>query len=248
MVRGLLPSIGAACAVWFSLAVSAPHARAQVASPAPSLGAPTPGPTPSPTPSAAAGPRREAAWGIGLRSGYTTIPNFILGSLFDKYKPVNGWFIEAVASRRIKGLTLLLSMTGTFASADKGVWQRGPTKTPNDVAIDLGLWSADAVFDYEVRLHSRFALHFGAGIGLGALFGTISSTECAFVMIGNVQTCRTDPNQPPRDRKAEDSWPLYPILHVVAGARVDLWDRLSLRIDFDFRNAFGLGVGLFWEL
>ena len=211
--------------------------------------APAPIATPLPT---AAAPVVDASsksvWGLGLRSGYTTIPNFILGSLFERYKPINGWFIEAVASRRVKGLTLLLSMTGTFASADRGIWQRGPTKTPNDVSIDIGLWSADAVFDYEVRLHSRFALHFGAGIGLGALFGTISSHECALGMLGNVTTCTFDQSQPSRDRKAEDSWPLYPILHVVAGMRIDLWDRLSMRVDFDFRNAFGLGVGFFWEL
>lgn len=207
---------------------------------------PTPGRLgPTPQPSAAPADRfPERDWAVGLRSGYTTIPNAVLGAIFARYKPINGWFLEGVAVRKWRGFRIYASMTGTRAQADTGVWQRGPTKTPNEVSIDVGFFSMDAVFDWEVRLHKRFAFHFGAGLGIGFLFGTISSKECANL----AGACIYLPNAPTRDRKAEDGWPLYPVLHLVAGTRIDLIDRLSLRVDFDFRNAFGFGLGLFWEI
>lgn len=188
-------------------------------------------------------------WSVGLRTGYTTIPNAILGALLTQYMPVNGWFIEGVAGRRMKGFTLYLSLSGTLVGSDRGIWQRGPTKTPNDVSLSLGLLAADALFDWEVRLHKRFAFHFGAGLGIGILFGTINSIECTNATAIGINQCSLPGTTPPvRDRKAEDSWPVYPILHLVAGAHIDLIDKLALRIDFDFRNAFGLGIGLFYQL
>jgi hypothetical protein len=189
-------------------------------------------------------PWTEQPWAVGVRGGYTTIPNFLLGALFTRYVPVNGFFLEGVAARRIRGFTLYASLTGTRAQADKGVWQRGPTKTPNDVTLDIAFLSADALFDWEWRLHRRFALHLGAGVGLGFLFGTISSQECTNL----AGACIIAPNTPTRDRKAEDGWPIYPVLHLVAGARIDLAAGWSMRVDFDFRNAFGVALGVFYEL
>jgi hypothetical protein len=186
----------------------------------------------------------ERPWAVGLRGGYTGIPNFVLGGLFDRYQPVSGYYLEAVAARRIRSFTLYASVTATRAGADTGVWQRGPTKIPNEVAINVTFLSADALFDWEIPLHPRFAFHFGAGVGLGALFGTITSKECANL----AGSCIITPTTPTRDRVAEDAWPLYPVLHLVAGARVNLVERLSLRVDFDFRNAFGFGLGVFWEI
>jgi hypothetical protein len=186
----------------------------------------------------------EHPWGVGFRGGYTTIPNFILGGFFDKYVPVNGYFLEGVASRKFGSFTLYASLTATRATADKGIWQRGPTKTPSEVVIDLSFVSADAVFDWELRLHKRFAFHFGAGLGMGFLFGTLSSQDCNF--IGGA--CVFIQGQPPKDQKAESGWPIYPVLHLVAGARIDLAEQWSLRVDFDFRNAFGVALGVFYEI
>jgi hypothetical protein len=185
-------------------------------------------------------------WAVGVRSGYTTIPNFILGAIFNRYKPVNGFFVEGVGARRIKGFTLYMSLSVTHAMAEKGIWQRSEAKTPNDVEIGATFVAADAVFDWEVSLHRRLALHFGAGLGLGALFGTIKSQECQIAYLAGVPIC--NPTAPPRDRIAESAWPIFPVLHLVAGARVNVAERFSLRVDFDFRNAFGVALGVFYEL
>jgi hypothetical protein len=186
---------------------------------------------------------RERLWAAGVRGGYTTVPNFVLGAFFSRYMPVNGYFLEGVAVRKLKSLRIHASLTATRGSADSGVWQRGPTKTPNEVFVNVTFLSADALFDWEVPLHRRFAFHFGAGVGLGVLFGTISSYECQNL----AGACVYPQGQAPRDRKAE-GWPLYPVLHLVAGARVNLTQELSLRADFDFRNAFGVALGLFYEI
>jgi hypothetical protein len=185
-------------------------------------------------------------WVVGVRSGYTTLPNFVLGALFERYKPVNGLFVEGVGAHRFKGFTLYWSLSVTHAMAEKGIWQRSSAKTPNEVEIGATFVAADAVFDWEVSLHRRLALHFGAGLGLGALFGTIQSQECQIANLAGVPVC--NPIAPPRDRISESAWPLFPVLHLVAGARVNVSDRWSLRVDFDFRNAFGVALGVFYAL
>lgn len=186
-------------------------------------------------------------WSVGLRSGYTTIPNFVLGGLFDLYKPVNGYFIEAVGGRKMKAFTLYTSLSVTRAGADTGAWWRGDPKIPNNVVIDVTFLGFEALFDWEVRFHRQFALHFGAGVGFGFLFGTIASQDCV-LDVTRTRCQQPAPGAPTRDRIAEDAWPIYPVLHLVAGAHIDLAYGLSVRIDFDFRNAFGFGIGLLYAI
>jgi len=197
--------------------------------------------SPFASPPAAANP-----WSVGIRSGYATIPNGILGALYDHYMPVNGYFVEAVVGRKWKGLTIYTGLTVTHLGADHGIWQRSALKTPNGLDIDVTMLSAEALFDWEVRLHKRFAFHFGAGIGLGGLFGSVSSKDCTSVNFITGQ-CTTSPNEPTKDKLA-DGWPVYPVLHLTIGVHIDLIEKLALRVDFDFRNAFGFGLGLFYTL
>ena len=197
-----------------------------------------------PQPDLAARFEAEHPWSVGLRSGYTTIPNMILGGLYTRYMPVNGWFLEGVGARKIGGFTLYTSLAVTRAQADTGIWQRDQFKTPNEVSLDIAFLSAEALFDWEVPLHKVFGFHFGAGVGLGFLFGTISSKECQNL----AGACIYTPSSPTRDRKAEDGWPIYPVLHLVAGVRFHVVEKLFINVDFDFRNAFGFGIGVFYTL
>ena len=209
---------------------------------------PTPGAPPPDTSSPfKARPNTPVAnpWSIGIRSGYTTVPNAILGGFFDKYMPVNGYFFEAVVGRKIRGFTLYTGLTATRAQADRGIWQRNLNKLPDEISMDFTVLSVEALFDWEVRLHPRFAFHFGAGLGIGGLIGSISSQQCT--QINNTGSCAFIPGAPTKD-KASEGIPLYPILHLVAGTRIQLVDKLALTVDFDFRDAFGIAFGIFYAL
>jgi len=205
---------------------------------------PTPGGAPDSSSPFKAPPPEANPWSVGIRTGYTTIPNAILGAFFDSYMPVNGWFLEAVVGRKIKGFTLYTGLTFTRVQSDKGTWQRSAQKLPDQISMDFVIISAEALFDWEVRLHQRFAFHFGAGIGFGGLVGSISAVGCTKV---NNTICLPNENAPTKDKAAE-GFPIYPVLHLVAGTKINIIEKLALTIDFDFRNAFGIGFGLFYTL
>ncbi len=192
-------------------------------------------------------PPEANPWSVGIRSGYTTIPNAILGAFFDKYMPVNGWFLETVVGRKVKGFTVYTGLTVTRASSDPGTWQRSAAKLPEQSSIDFAVFSAEALFDWEVRLHPRFAFHFGAGIGIGGAIGSISSQGCSFVVVNGALRCQPNDSSAIRD-KLNEGWPIYPILHLVAGTKINIIEKLALTIDFDFRNAFGIGFGIFYAI
>lgn len=177
---------------------------------------------------------------MGVRGGYTLIPDFIMSAIMSKFQSTSGGYVDVFGTRQWRSVALHFGTSFTRFGAPTGIWQRNPQKIPNLVVVSANFLAFEAMADWEIRAHRKVAFHGGIGAGIGFAFGTIESDE-----VDNAG--RVIPGTH-RNRLQEDGWPIYPVLRWVLGWRFDLADHAVLRLDFDFRNTFGFALGFTYEI
>lgn len=119
-----------------------------------------------------------------------------------------------------------------------------------------------------------FELRYGAGVGLGLVFGDVlltnNSTGCTAANVSSIAACHpvgvdlTSPNaesqlsatektnnpdtaQTPHRHVSADKWPAAPVLNILVGFKFRLHKHVSTQLEVGFRDAMFIGLGLhYW--
>jgi len=206
------------CAALLVLSGFASLARAADAPPmpaasesAPPPGMPAPAESTPPTPGEAGpvmsagelaeeAPRQRAAnlsYGVGGLMRWVTVPAFMLNLFTKKNVPLSSWGTGIQFFRRKGNFDLVASLTYQDLSPRDGNW----LGKGHDADIDtdyvqfqnLAQWGGDVSFIWHTRFTDWIGMHYGAGIGIAYIQGTIWRTSNGLARDANgnpVQTQR----------------------------------------------------------
>lgn len=272
----LVPAVVLALAAAPALAQTAPD---PVAEPDPSEANPNP-PAERPTLVHAA-TIEDVQYGVGSRLRWISVPRWFLGMFTAQNEPVSSVGVGLEAFRRRGDTDLVLGFGWQSMSPRDGNWL-GKGKNPG---IDTDYVQAPGVglvsLDFSVMRHEKFSeyvgMHFGAGLGLALVTGTIYRTSsgpfCNAQNAGDESKCYPAYNgnastPVPKDKLASTSGstdsaqspsrfvetgkpPVFPILNVTLGIdfRIPNVRGLEVRpLELGWFDAFFIGGGLAYVL
>lgn len=195
----------------------------------------------------AAGPTTQL--GVGLRIRNVFMPEGMI-ELFLEDVPSGvsqlGFGLQLV--RRKGNFDITVGLDYHSVEPEEGLYlEKGDTpgvrgENPDEVEFEgLALVGLDVSFIWHQPFGDKFALRYGAGIGLGFVLGEIYQTDTNCAVMGDIDSCTMDPTAP--REKQEDVPPVVPIVNVLLGGRFNVVEQLSLDFELGFRDLFYVGVG-----
>jgi hypothetical protein len=225
------------------------------------------------------GPARPAdlSYGVAARLRWVSIPEWMLNLFTKQNVPLSSWGTGVEFFRRKGNFDLVGSFSYINLSPPDGNWLGKGDMHPASVDTDLvqfrnlALYGLDVSFLWHNFFNDWFGMHYGAGIGIGIVGGTLlrtSNAGCTEANAGDLSQCHpagvtcsgTSCSEqqlaalPPRmdspstpSRFAESSIPpVLPIVNVLIGfdfrlPQVRGWEA---KLQGGFHNAFFLGGGV----
>jgi len=202
----------------------------------------------------------EPEYGIGVRLRTVFVPKPLLELFVDKassgvLKP--GLGLEL--SRRKGKFELVLGVEYESVSPDDGFWlDKGddpnvPAETPDFLEFNGLAWlTADVAFLYNAAVSDQVSFRFGAGLGLGVVFGEILQTDSLCdpgTNADNIQSgCRKNPDAAQVNDPA-DLPPVFPVVDLfIVGLQFRPIEKLSLNLEAGIRTVgfFGLSTNYYF--
>lgn len=187
-------------------------------------------------------------YGAGLRFRYIFVPKGFI-ELFTEEAPSGlgepGFAVDFV--RRKGDFELTLGLGYDRIRTDDGLWlEKGdqpPAEAPDFVRYDgLGWITAEALFMWNYALHDKFALRYGAGVGLGVIIGDALQTDTTCTG-SSTATCTPITAGGQVDDPA-DIFPVWPVISVRGGAQIRPTPELAINIDLGLRTVPFVGFGV----
>ncbi len=190
-------------------------------------------------------------YGVGLRLRGVFEPAFMM-NLFVEEQTSGGMFHPGFGlelNRRKGEFELVLGFEYENLSPSDGYWlEKGddgtsPGQYPDFVDFDgLSWFTTDLTFMFHSPINEKVAFRYGAGFGLGIVFGdalqtdqvcsgTDFETQCMNDMSGGAQ--RNDPADIP---------PVFPVVNLILGAQFRPSRSVSINIETGLRTIFFFGI------
>jgi hypothetical protein len=272
-------------------AVAAPHVAqdtprplrlALLADPTDETAAPQPGPDAAATPVVDVAPdhtppgHSRTQYGLVSQVRYVTVPSWFLDLFTKKNVPLNSWGATFGGFMRRGDFDLVISLSYQDMSPPDGNWlgKLNNATTDTDYVQVRGLWfaGADVSFIWHTWFTNWVGLHYGAGLGIAVIHGTVFRTSdgvgCTDANAGDINQCYPkgvvptssvtidrqiqslgpgvdDPNNP--HRFADPNVPsVLPILNFMFGVdfRLPNLRGWEAKLEGGFYDAFFLGGGV----
>jgi len=195
-----------------------------------------------------------AQLGIGLRMRYVFMPEGML-ELFLEDAPSGmahvGFGLEIV--RRKGNFDIVVGLEYENIAPDDGLYLEsgdvpgtpGGGMNPDETEFDsFALLGADVSFIWHAQIVPKVDFRYGAGIGIGAVLGSIYQTDTNCSVQGDINSCTPITGGGGDIHvKNEDVPPVVPIVNVLIGTRIEVAPQLTLNIEGGFRDVFYLGAG-----
>jgi hypothetical protein len=139
----------------------------------------------------------DLSYGVGARLRWVSIPRWMLNLFTKTNVPLSSWATALEVFRRKGDFEFIVSVGYQNMSPGDGNW----LGKSHDASVDtdyvqfkgLGFVGLDASFVWHTAFNDWFGMHYGAGIGLGIVTGSIQRTSnfsgCTDANAGDVSRC-----------------------------------------------------------
>jgi hypothetical protein len=141
----------------------------------------------------------DLSYGVATRLRWVSVPRWLLNAFTKQNVPLSSWATALEVFRRKGDFEFAFSIGYQNMTPPDGNWLG---KGTNNAAAGtdyvqvrgLGFLGMDLSFIYHAMLTNWFGLHFGAGLGLATIFGSVNRTSndpsiCTEANAGNVNAC-----------------------------------------------------------
>ncbi|HMF41776.1 MAG TPA: hypothetical protein VKQ32_13955 [Polyangia bacterium] len=123
----------------------------------------------------------DLSYGVAARLRWISVPSWMLNLFTKKNVPLSSWGTGLEFFRRKANFDLIGSLNYQNMSPPDGNWLGKGHSADIDTDYvqfqDLALWSADISFVWHTVFNEWFGMHYGAGIGVAYVHGTIWRTS-----------------------------------------------------------------------
>jgi len=188
-------------------------------------------------------------WGAGVRLRWVFMPTAVMNLFLDHSTPMSSVGFGAQAIRRKGNFDIAFGLEYENVSPSNGYYVEsgGNPALPEDndfVTFDgLAVLGLDASFIWHAPIAKRVDFRYGAGIGIGFVFGDIYQADASCTgpdLSAGSPTCTHVMGLGP---KSNDVPPVVPIVNVLLGTRIKVNDQINVNVEGGFRDVFYLGVG-----
>jgi hypothetical protein len=222
----------------------------------------------------------QQKYAIGWRFRYIFVPNTFFQPYLQASTQMNSVSTGMEFIYRKETYDVVTSLDFSYLNVDDGNW----LANGHDPSLDshytqfrsLSFLSADvSIIGHHTWAGAPwFELRYGAGVGLGVVFGDVlltnNFTGCTVGNVSNIAQCHplgvdltaknyedqlaateknnnTDTAQTPHRHVSQDKWPAAPVINILMGAKFRLHPHVSLQVELGFRDAMFFGTGLhYW--
>jgi hypothetical protein len=218
----------------------------------------------------------DLSYGVATRLRWVSVPKWLLNAFTTQNMPVSSWASALEVFRRKGDFEFAFSIGYQNMTPPDGNWLGKGNKAATDVDYvqvrGLGFLGLDVSFIWHSFITDWFGLHYGAGLGIATIFGTVNRTSnsgCTDANAGDITMCHPvgvnpgntavtidrqiqnlgtgpdDPNNP--HRFSDPNVPGFlPIVNLVLGVdfRLPRTRGWEAKIEGGFYDAFFLGGGI----
>lgn len=219
--------------------VLAPEARAQAVLEGDPAAAALPGAPVATT----EGPETE--WGLGIRLRNVRIPKAMVELFVDRATAGgSNYGIGVDLVRRKANFEVQLGVEYEKLSMDEGIWVESGKPIPQNEADfvefnDFGWFTLEATFLFHTVLTKQLAIRYGAGAGIGVLFGEVTHVDRACTS-SDPASCDMETNG--GQKIPYDLPPVMPVLNAVIGLQVRPLEKMTINIEGGIRTLPFFGV------
>ncbi|HET6610611.1 MAG TPA: hypothetical protein VFG83_01415 [Kofleriaceae bacterium] len=190
-------------------------------------------------------------YGVGLRLRQVYVPEALI-ELFveDASSGVSHTGFGGEVIRRHGNFELSLGIEYEHINPDDGLWlEKGdtpgePGESPDFVEFDgFGWVDADVTFAWHKPINDVLAFRYGAGFGLGIIFGDVLQTDTLCQPGGNINSC--DPVESGAQGQYKDNAdlpPVFPVINLLAGLQLRPVENLTIDIEVGLRSVAYAGT------
>lgn len=185
----------------------------------------------------AEGPATE--WGLGIRLRNVRIPQGLVELFVDRASGGGSDYGVGVdLVRRKADFEVQLGVEYEKLSMDKGIWIESGKPIPENEADfvefnDFGWFTLEATFLFHTSLTKNLALRYGAGAGVGVLFGDVTHVDRGCES-SDPESCTVETNG--GQKIAYDLPPVMPVLNAVIGLQVRPIEKMTINIEGGIRT------------
>ncbi|HVV50302.1 MAG TPA: hypothetical protein VHO06_11625 [Polyangia bacterium] len=194
----------------------------------------------------------DLSYGVAARLVWVSVPSWLLNAFTKNNVPLSSWGTGVQLFRRKGNFEIALAFNYQNMSPPSGNWLGSNNDPTTDASFlqfhNFALYGFDASFIWHAFFTNWFGMHYGAGIGVGILGGSIERTKnlsgCTAQNVGNPSLCTPGPNS--TTAELTDVPAAVPIVNAVLGVdfRVPTLRGWEARIEGGFYDAFFLGGGV----
>ena len=190
-------------------------------------------------------------YGVGLRLRGVFEPAFMM-NLFVEEQTSGGMFHPGFGlelNRRKGEFELVLGLEYENVSPDDGYWlEKGddgvsPGQFPDFVEFDgLSWFTADLTFMFHTLMSEKVAFRYGAGFGLGIVFGDALQTDSTCTGPNFDEQCTPITGGGGQINDPADIPPVFPVVNLILGAQFRPSKKVSINVEGGLRTLFFFGI------
>jgi hypothetical protein len=194
-------------------------------------------------PVVAEGPETE--WGLGIRLRNVRIPKAMVELFVDRATAGgSNYGIGVDLVRRKANFEVQLGVEYEKLSMDEGIWIESGKPIPQNEADfvefnDFGWFTLEATFLFHTVLTKQLAIRYGAGAGIGVLFGEVTHVDRGCTS-SDPASCDMETNG--GQKIPYDLPPVMPVLNAVIGLQVRPLEKMTINIEGGIRTLPFFGV------
>jgi hypothetical protein len=193
----------------------------------------------------------QPEYGVGLRLRGVFEPAFMM-NLFVEEQTSGGMFHPGFGlelNRRKGEFELVLGFEYDNLSPEDGYWlEKGddgvtPGQYPDFVDFDgLSWFTTDLTFVFHSPISDKVAFRYGAGFGLGVVFGDALQTDTTCTGTDFENDCTLDTGAGSQVNDPADIPPVFPVVNLLLGAQFRPSRSVSINLEGGLRTVFFFGI------
>jgi hypothetical protein len=178
-------------------------------------------------------------WGLGIRLRNVRLPQGLVELFVDKATGGGsdlGIGVDLV--RRKANFEVQLGVEYEKISMDSGIWIESGKPIPENEADfvefdNFGWFTLEATFLFHTPLTKNLAIRYGAGAGVGVLFGEVTHVDRGCTS-SDPESCTMETNG--GQKIAYDLPPVMPVLNAVIGLQLRPLEKMTINIEGGIRT------------
>lgn len=181
----------------------------------------------------------ETEWGLGIRLRNVRLPQGLVELFVDKATGGGsdlGFGVDLV--RRKANFEVQLGVEYEKLSMDSGIWIESGKPIPENEADfvefdNFGWFTLEATFLFHSPITKNLAIRYGAGAGVGVLFGEVTHVDRGCTS-SDPESCTMETNG--GQKIAYDLPPVMPVLNAVIGLQIRPLEKMTINIEGGIRT------------